>query len=502
MAITKTYYATSSSAANVADSDYIVVQQGSGTDGALNEMKKATIKQVRDPLYDAIERASLAEVGGDAGEFISSISQSSGVVSASMTEFASSITNSTAPQAVAPRADAVVNYIKNEVNTGSILNKINEKIGELDVGLVGNEGGYIKFISEANGIVSPTARNFDVMLNDESGDSNVPTSKAVKHYVDSNISNLTGSVGNEDVLIQSISQVDGKITGTTILIDENSLSSSASRIPNSKVVSDSIKSLTGTIGGDNLLVKSVVEADGKVTGTTIPITGVITNTAGAIPNSKAVFELNQTSIYGALSALDFPNPNNPNEYYGQDGYYIKKVKQADGQFAAETKKFDTYTRGTGTTGTGSWSIGPSDNNVPSSKAVKDYADWKADVINDRIDNIGHTSSGAAGSFIQKVSQTAGEIQETVVAFDNSTIASYANPESSSYSSRTDVAPTVKAVTDQVKRLDNRISVANAGVAGLNYNMESLWKSFVCFLRFHFISPIMIIDFSAVYSCNC
>ena len=56
-----------------------------------------------------------------------------------------------------------------------------------------------------------------------------------------------------------------------------------------KAVNDKINSLTGGFGSDQVLLQSISEVAGKITGTTIPIVGTVTNDATAIPTSRAVY---------------------------------------------------------------------------------------------------------------------------------------------------------------------------------------------------------------------
>lgn len=57
-------------------------------------------------------------------------------------------------------------------------------IDGLDCGQIGENGKYIKYVSEANGVVSATTQPFDTAIGSGSTDNNAPTSRAVKSYVD------------------------------------------------------------------------------------------------------------------------------------------------------------------------------------------------------------------------------------------------------------------------------------------------------------------------------
>ena len=446
MAYTKTYYATSSQANSVEDSDIIVVQQGTGAN--LGEMKKTNIQAVRQPLTDAINAASLAEQGGE-GKYISSISQEEGKVSASAVPFEATIGDSSSPNA--PSVNAVKNYLIDQTNTGVILGKINERIGSLNSASSGADGSYIKNISESSGVIAAEVQPFEATITENTG--NAPTSKAVKNYVDSSIANLTGSAGNSGTLIKSISQENGKISGTTIAL-ENELSGNAESVPTSKAVKDAIGNLDSSVGGSNVLIKSITEENGVLSGDTIGIATSITNDPNSIPTSQAVYQLNQTSIYSALGNLAYTA--------GATGSYVKEVKQEDGQLSASLAAFDT-------------SVIDNTGNAPTSKAVKNYVDAASSSLRGAINNLNHNTgkTGTAGTFLRWVSQTTGQLNSSEVAFSTTPIATGATgaaPASSpTYSSITDVAPTVKAVADQIKRLDGRADAIRGEITGLNYN---------------------------------
>ena len=257
MAITRTYFATSSSTANVADSDYIVVQQGTGAD-TLEEMKKATVKDLREPLYQAIENASLASLGGT-GKYISSISQSSGVVSATETEFADNVVLGAQ---VPPKSIAVVNYITDSStnDNGTIHKAIASAVNALNVNSLGETGSYIKLISEVKGKIEAVPQAFDTGITNNSG--NAPTSKAVKDYVDSNINALDGSIGNTNTLVKSVTEANGVISGEAISLD-NTINGTG--VPTSPAVKAAIDALDGSVGDSNTLIKSITEIDGKIT---------------------------------------------------------------------------------------------------------------------------------------------------------------------------------------------------------------------------------------------
>ena len=444
MAITKTYSATSSSTVSVSDNDIIVVQQGTGAE-QLGEMKKTTIRAVRQPLVDAIAAASMT--AGAQNKYISEISQASGVVSVVVSDFDSEIN----PNGLnAPNSQAVINYVQHKIDS-TVASNISSAVNALDVDVVGSTGYYIQSISEADGKINARVQVFNSSVIDDGG--NAPSSRAVKNYVEGKLAALDSTVGDATgttSLISSITQTNGAITGTVIDLDD-SITNASTGVPTSSAVYSAFGALNTTQGGAGTLVKSITQANGLVSASTVEIANTIENNANKIPSSKAVYDYNQALIYNALSGLDYEN--------GATGSYVKMVTQQDGQLGAQLQAFDTeITANTG--------------NAPTTNAIKDYVDTASSSLRAAINALDYESSGAAGSFIQKVDQTDGMISETVVTFENNTLASFpanwdGESSNASYANSTVVAPTVRAISEQIARLDDRIHLANVGVEALN-----------------------------------
>ena len=455
MAITKTYSATSSSTVSVSDNDIIVVQQGTGAE-QLGEMKKTTIRAVRQPLVDAIAAASMT--AGAQNKYISEISQASGVVSVVVSDFDSEIN----PNGLnAPNSQAVINYVQHKIDS-TVASNISSAVNALDVDVVGSTGYYIQSISEVDGKINARAQVFNSSVIDDGG--NAPSSRAVKNYVEGKLAALDSTVGDATgttSLISSITQTNGAITGTVIDLDD-SITNASTGVPTSSAVYSAFGALNTTQGGAGTLVKSITQANGLVSASTVEIANTIENNANKIPSSKAVYDYNQALIYNALSGLDYEN--------GATGSYVKMVTQQDGQLGAQLQAFDTEI----TSNTG---------NAPTTNAIKDYVDTASSSLRAAINALDYESSGAAGSFIQKVDQTDGMISETVVAFENNTLASFpanwdGESSNASYANSTVVAPTVRAISEQIARLDDRIHLANVGVEALNATYSYVAGKFI------------------------
>ena len=150
-------------------------------------------------LNARINALDLSEVGSD-GSYIKTISQEDGQVSATRQAFDTTLDG--ADNTKAPTSKTVKDYVDAETSRAedkeaeleqAISDEesraereeeaINTRIDNLDLSEVGAAGSYIKLVSQAEGQVSATAQAFDTdVLNNT--ETNAPTTKAVKTYVD------------------------------------------------------------------------------------------------------------------------------------------------------------------------------------------------------------------------------------------------------------------------------------------------------------------------------
>ena len=281
-------------------------------------------------ITNAINNLDVASVGSDGG-YIKTISETNGKISATRQPFDTSISSSSTANN-APTSKAVYDFI-----------------GTLDVAAVGQDGSYLKTISETNGKISTTTQSFDTAINANSTDNNVPTSKAVKTYVSQEINSLdVDSVGSDGGYIKTISESDGKISANRQAFDTviNS-TSTANNAPTSKAVYDFIGTLdVASVGSDGGYIKTIGETNGKISATRQAFDTSINSTSINAPTSKAVYDF--------IGTLDFAA-------VGENGKYIKTVSETNGKVSATTQSFDTTISDTST-----------HNNAPTSKAIYDY----------------------------------------------------------------------------------------------------------------------------------
>lgn len=452
MANTKTYIDTLASAASVAD-NYIIVVQKDEDGHALSTMEKATVGQLRKPIVDQIaENAHDDEV--TSGSYVTGLTQTTeGLVTAKTDLFETKIDDNSSN---APSVTAVKSYVQNVRNV-DIKSDINAALNTLAVEKKGGEGQYIKGISQSGGVITPEVEDLEKDLSN--GSNKAPTALAAKTYVDNKVSALSYSNGNTGTLIQSISQKAGQISANIINLD-STIADASSGVPTSQAVKDKIGSLTGAVGGSSTLIKNITEKDGIVSGETVNLVDTVTNEISDVPTSRAVYNKINETLITALSELDHEA--------GQAGYYFDKITQSDGQITTHLKEFD-----------GKIDSSASEINVPSTIAVKDYVDKNRNELDTRIDGLTGGNAGTTGTFLRKIAQEKGTITvASEVAFENSTIASYSNASDSSYSQSVDVAPTVRAVTEQIKRLDERVTESNTDLANLNRGPFGSTGSFI------------------------
>ena len=360
-------------------------------------------------ITNAINNLDVASVGSNGG-YIKTISETNGKISATRQPFDTSISSSSTANN-APTSKAVYDFI-----------------GTLDVAAVGQDGSYLKTISETNGKISTTTQSFDTAINADSTDNNVPTSKAVKTYVSQEINNLdVASVGSDGGYIKKISESDGKISANRQAFDTviNS-TSTANNAPTSKAVYDFIGTLdvasVGSLGG---YIYTISETDGKISASRMSFDSSVTNSSVNAPNSKAVYDF----VGQKIGDLDVAS-------VGSDGGYIKTISETNGKISAARQAFDT-------------SISSTSINAPTSKAVYDF-----------IGTLDVAAVGSDGGYIKTISETNGKISAARQAFDTSISSTSTN------------APTSKAICAYLKSHEKTITLKDAAGNTL--------LSFVCY----------------------
>lgn len=152
----------------ISESDGKISANRQAFDTVINSTSTANNAPTSKAVYDFIGTLDVASVGSDGG-YIKTISETNGKISAARQAFDTSISSTSIN---APTSKAVYDFI-----------------GTLDMANVGENGKYIKTISETNGKVSAAAQGFDTTISDTSTHNNAPTSKAVSNYISAYLKN-------------------------------------------------------------------------------------------------------------------------------------------------------------------------------------------------------------------------------------------------------------------------------------------------------------------------
>ena len=204
-------------------------------------------------LDDRINALDLAQVGSD-GNYIKFVSQEDGKVAVQKQAFDTDMTNATDDNA--PTTKNVKDYVDTTIDS-------------LDKAEVGEDGKYIKKIKEDNGIITATLKEFDTLIDNSANNTNTPTTKAVKDYVDSEIDKLDSNVGNNTKVITGLTITNGKITANTERTIVSTIEGDISNIPTDEAVKtyvdNNINELNLTqVGSAGNYIKFVSQEDGQV----------------------------------------------------------------------------------------------------------------------------------------------------------------------------------------------------------------------------------------------
>ena len=182
-------------------------------------------------------------------------------------------------ESIATNAANISTNTTNIAANTTAISGINTTIDGMDANVTGSH--FIQGVSQANGKVTPTGKNFETTLNETTND-NAPTSKAVATYVGEQVSGL-----NVTALTGRVTTLEGKV-GT----NETNISTNTTNIgTNTQAIAD----LNTTIEGLELrettgnYVRVVSQAGGQVSATPGTFEGELNSgTTDNAPTSKAV----------------------------------------------------------------------------------------------------------------------------------------------------------------------------------------------------------------------
>ena len=203
---------------------------------------------------------------------------------------------------------------------------IDDMIGGIGSGAVaGGEGKYVSSISQSGAAVTPTLQSFDASISSASTDNNAPTSKAVNTFVVSSIAQLdVAEIGGNKTYIQKISEQDGKIsavprsfsseinatddtTAPTVKAVYNYIETIRAGIEN-KVTSDinstvSSLKIETQVGGDGSYLKTIDQAEGKITPVTEAFDTAVTANPNNAPTSAAVKTFTEATVASNIASI-------------------------------------------------------------------------------------------------------------------------------------------------------------------------------------------------------
>lgn len=232
-------------------------------------------------LNNAIASLEVSRIGGS-GKYISDVSEKDGKISATAVSTASTF-SSTSTTAI------------NGVG-------VNEALKTLNVAEVGSNGKYIQKIKEDNGKISATLKSFDTTISSDSTDNNTPTSKAVKDYVDSEISNLNTDLttaingkqasGNYKTTQTAVSSPAASGNATAFI---DTISQNANGVIT--VTKKNVPSATQSVAG-LMSAADKTKLDGLATHTTLSKTSTLSGMT-----KDEVYYINTTGITTTVSAI-------------------------------------------------------------------------------------------------------------------------------------------------------------------------------------------------------
>ena len=348
-----------------------------------------------------------------------------------MTETNGIVTLSQSAMDTAPTANS-----KKPVTSGGVKSYVDS----LNKSLVGEDGSYIKTISESKGIITATKQTFDTSITSTSTDTNAPTSKAVYNAIQSlgNVFHVRDSVetfsklpstGNTAGDVRNVNDTDDNYvwTGTkwdplggsslintlnyssptasgtntsfitSVSQSKGLITASKSNLPTASTsvvgivkLNDAVNSTSTTTAATANAVKKVQDSvNTEVTNRTTAVSNVQSALTTEIADRKSAITTEVTNRNTAIStAINALNKTS----VGADGSYIKTISESKGIITATKQTFDTTISSDST-----------DNNTPTSKAVKDYVDSEISNLNTDLTT---AINGKQASGNYKTTQTA------------------------------------------------------------------------------------------------
>lgn len=200
-------------------------------------------------------------------------------------------------------------------------------IGKIGSGAVsGGDGKYVKSISQSGAAVTPTLQSFETSISDSTPTTdNAPTSKAVSDFVIAQLAKLdVAEIGGSKTYIQKISEADGKVSAVPRSFSSEINATDDTTAPTVKAVYDYIETIrTGIenkvtsdinstvgnlkietqVGGDGSYLKTIDQAEGKITPVSEAFDTSVTENANNAPTSAAVKTFTESTVNSKVAGI-------------------------------------------------------------------------------------------------------------------------------------------------------------------------------------------------------
>lgn len=409
-----------------------------------------TYKTVAAEITDALGGLNLTEVKGG---YISAVSQSNGVVSATAKSFDATIPASNPSESTAPTTKAVKDYVDGKATSTTSGLKYED---------TAVDGQYVSEVDQTNGIISVKRKalpslNSDILTNNAETDVLAPTSGAVKDYVTSKVADAKSSLDFTDEatgdFVTSISRADGVVTIRKSNFDTSIAADSKSKVaPTSEAVAGFVKTQLSSLG-------NALHFRGA--GTKDQMTALDNKADGDIYIINSGAELGKEYVYSGgvwvelgdegkaaalINALDVTDT----EVTGQ---YVSKVDQEDGKIKVTRKTLPTPTYNSTIAADTA-----TDSNAPTTGAVKTYVSAEitgaiSDLKTTNDQGLQAPLAAGDGKFVSSVGQQNGKVSIGATAF---------NTAINDTTATSVIAPTTKATKDYVDGKINGLDVAVIG----------------------------------------
>lgn len=339
----------------------------------------------------AIAELDVASVG-EAGKYISAISETDGKISATATSFTNATTAADGFMSKDDKAKidgiaegATVTAFTPSLATGTAIGTLSiDGVETVLYAPVGGGGGGSTTIS-----VSTTGSG-NAITAITGGTDSITVTKGSTFATSDEITNAinlldVASVGGSGKYVSAISETNGKISATASDIS-STYSATGTDPVDGKAVADALSTLdVAEVGGTGKFISAISEADGKISATASNISSTY--------SSSDTAPVNGVAVAAAIATLDVAS-------VGGAGKYISEISETDGKISATVSDIASTYSATGTAPVNGVAV--------------------ASAISSAINALDVASVGGAGKYISAISETDGKISAIETSFTNAT----------------------------------------------------------------------------------